>query len=59
MTSLYTVGAINLDKQTTGGPAVIVDTEIAAAFLWMWQTELRPEGRSVELSRAGQRSLTV
>lgn len=55
MTSLYTVGAINLDKQTTGGPAVIVDTEIAAAFLWMWQTELRPEGRSVELSRAGQR----
>lgn len=53
MSSLYTGGAAgkrrrNVDKQTTGGPAVIVDPEIAAsAFLWTWQTELRPEGRAV------------
>lgn len=40
--------------------AVIVDPEIAAsAFLWMCQMGLRPEGRPVGLSRAGQRSLTV
>lgn len=48
-------------QQTSNrGPAVIVDPEIAAsAFLWMCQTELRPEGRPVGLSRAGQRSPTV
>lgn len=34
-----------MDQQATGGPAVTADLEIAA-FLWKWQTEQRPEGRS-------------
>lgn len=61
MSWLYTGGTVKREILQTNNRdlAVIVDPEIAAsAFLWIWQMELRPEGRPVGLSRAGQRSPT-